>query len=148
MVRYLLEQGADRDKKDVDGNTPLHDAASYGHLEIAMLLMSYGADLNAKNNDGQLPIDLADDDEMIEAFYDEPRRRMDHGHKRSNAAISSSSSQQYDVNNEEGGEEEEEEEVEQSNKRTRIDEGVIAGEETMVAEEDEGSEPSDAEDYD
>ena len=56
MCHNLLEQDADRDKAN---NTPLHYRATVnGHLEIAMLLMSYGADLNARDNDGQLPIDM------------------------------------------------------------------------------------------
>ena len=42
VVRYLLEQGADRDNADIQGLTPLHAAAVSGHLDIAMLLMSYG----------------------------------------------------------------------------------------------------------
>ena len=52
ICRYLLEQGADRDKPDRYGATPLHDAARGDDLEIVMLLMSYGADLNARNGDG------------------------------------------------------------------------------------------------
>ena len=77
----MLEQGADRDKASVDGMTPLHYAAHNGHLEIAMLLlMSYGADLNARTNAGRLPIDFAYNEEMKQAIRDEPRLRMDHGH--------------------------------------------------------------------
>ena len=41
-----------------------------------------GLDLNARNNDGELPIDLARKPGMKQAIRDEPRRRMDHGHKR------------------------------------------------------------------
>ena len=82
VVRYLLEQGADRDKADNYGWTPLHYAANEGHLETAMLLMSYWADLNARTNRGKLPIDVAAMEEMKQAIHDEPRRRMDHGHKR------------------------------------------------------------------
>ena len=97
-TRYLLEQGANRNNAINEGLTPLHYAASSrSHLEIAKLLMVYGADLNARNNDGQLSIDMAIDEEMKQAIRDEPRRRMDHGHKRDtdqdrhpNAATSSS----------------------------------------------------------
>ena len=150
VVRYLLEQGADRDKADCDGQTPLHDAAREGHLETAMLLMSYGADLNAMTNDGELPIDIAGTEEMKQAIRDEPRRRMDHGHKRAteqdrhpNAAASASAQQQGE------DEDKEEEEVEeQCNKRPRLDEGAVAEEETKVAEEDEDSEPSSDEEDD
>ena len=144
VVRYLLEQGADRDKADCDGRTPLHDAAREGHLETAMLLMSYGADLNARSGNGELAIDIADTEEIRQAIRDEPRRRMDHGHKRAteqdrhpNAAASASAQQQ-----EEDEVEGEEEGENQSNKRPRLNEGAIAVEETKVAEEDEDSEPS------
>ena len=143
MVRYLLEQGADRDKAADDGYTPLHLAASYGHLETAKLLMVYGADLNARNDGGRLPIEVRNATEEIkQAIRDEPRRRMDHGHKRAteqdrhpNAATSASTQQ-----------EEKEEADESSNKRPRLNEGGV--EEGKVAEEDEDSEPSDEEDDD
>ena len=82
VVRYLLEQGADRDKGNVEGGTPLHHAAHMGYLDILLFLMSYGADLNARSSDGQLPIDLALREEIRQAIRDEPRRRLDHGHKR------------------------------------------------------------------
>ena len=100
--------------------------------------MSYGADLNARTNDDRLPIDIARTEAIRQAIRDEPRRRMDHGHKRAteqdrhpNAAASASAQQE----NEEEGEE-------QSNKRPRLDEGATVAELTKVAEEDEDSEPS------
>ena len=136
LVRYLLEQGADRDKTDIVGWTSLHYAAMEGLLETGKLLMSYGADLNARTTDGDLPIDLADGEEIKQAILDEPRRRMDHGHKRATEqdrhpnALTSASAQQED----------EEEEEEPSNKRPRLDEEET--EEGKVAEEDEDSEPS------
>ena len=150
IARYLLEQGADRDKASNYGSTPLHHAAING-LEITMLLMSYGADLNVRTNSDQLPIDVARTEEIKQAIRDEPRRRMDHGHKRAteqdrhpNAATSASVQQE---------EEAEEVEEQQNNKRPRLnDEGEVAvvaeGEETKVAEEDEDSEPSSDEEND
>ena len=41
--------------------------------------MVYGADLNARDNDGELPIDMGhlNNEEIKQAIRDEPRRRMD-----------------------------------------------------------------------
>ena len=39
VARYLLEQGADRDKTDRCDRTPLRHAVYNGHLETAKLLM-------------------------------------------------------------------------------------------------------------
>ena len=75
VVRYLLEQGANRDKVNNEGYTSLHLAALYGNLDIAKLLMVYGADLNAENNKGELPIDMEylNTEEIRQAIHDEPR---------------------------------------------------------------------------
>ena len=103
VARYLLEQGANRDKADNNGWTSLHYAAYCDHLEIAKLLMVYGADLNARTSSGTLPINIGyhNTEEIKQAIRDEPRRRMDHGHKRAteqdrhpNAAASASAQQE------------------------------------------------------
>ena len=39
--------------------TPLHDACSEGHKEIANLFITKGADVNPKNEDGETPLDKA-----------------------------------------------------------------------------------------
>jgi len=140
VARYLLEQGADRDKIDIEGNTPLHHAVRNGHLEITKLLMVYGADLNARNNVGQLPIDVDPDEEEVDpavteeikqAIRDEPRRRMDEAPgKRAtdqdlHPNISTPDYVQQEGNN--------------PGEQTAEDQS----EEGEVAEEDEPSEPSD-----
>ena len=63
-----------------------------------------GADLNARSNGGTLPNDIAATEAFKQAIRDEPRRRMDHGHKRAteqdrhpNAATSASASAQQDL---------------------------------------------------
>lgn len=47
------------DDRDQEGNTLLHYAASYGHLEIARLLMLVDANPYLRNNQGQTPLQLA-----------------------------------------------------------------------------------------
>ena len=49
--------------KDGIGITPLHDACSEGHKEIVELLISKGAVLNAKDQDGKTPLDKAEHQE-------------------------------------------------------------------------------------
>ncbi len=45
--------------QDKNGNTPLHEATSYGYTEVVKLLLEKGADLNAKNEFGSTPMLLA-----------------------------------------------------------------------------------------
>ena len=42
--------------------TPLQSATSWGHKEIAQLLIANGADVNAKDHNGETPLDYADDE--------------------------------------------------------------------------------------
>ena len=44
---------------DAAGSTPLHHAAGYGPVENLQLLISKGADVNAKNRRGSMPLDWA-----------------------------------------------------------------------------------------
>ena len=125
--------------------TPLHAAAHMGNLEGAILLMSYGADLNARNRDGKLPIEMEhrNTEEIKQAIRDEPRRRIDE-------APGKRATEQDRHPNTTTSAFIDQEEEEQSNKRPRInDEGAVAQEEeTKVAEEDEDSEPSSDEEDD
>jgi cytohesin len=45
--------------KDDWGKTPLHSAAAYGGKEVTELLIAKGANVNAKNNNGETPLDWA-----------------------------------------------------------------------------------------
>ena len=60
-VRLLLQHNAlvDPLKGSRDRETPLHLAAQYGFVESARLLLEYGADPNAKNGLGAMPLHLA-----------------------------------------------------------------------------------------
>ena len=52
--------------KDEDGWTPLHWAARWGHTEVAQALLEAGADVNAKNELGQTPLDMAAEEGEID----------------------------------------------------------------------------------
>lgn len=66
MVEFLIAQGADVNKKDNEGWTPLHVTASCDILSIARYLIENGADLASINSDGDLPVDLVGSNEMRE----------------------------------------------------------------------------------
>uniref|UniRef100_A0A673H0U0 Protein phosphatase 1 regulatory subunit 16B n=1 Tax=Sinocyclocheilus rhinocerous TaxID=307959 RepID=A0A673H0U0_9TELE len=63
-AEMLLEGGARTDMKDSDGWTPLHAAACWGQVHVAELLVSHGANLNAKTYMEETPIDLCEDEEF------------------------------------------------------------------------------------
>jgi FOG: Ankyrin repeat len=60
MVRSLVSSpGADVNATDERGNTPLLEAARYGHEDICRVLIAAGADLKAKDRDGKTALMLA-----------------------------------------------------------------------------------------
>ncbi|GIX72032.1 hypothetical protein CEXT_456891 [Caerostris extrusa] len=50
IVKILIEKGADIDKKDDAGSTPLHLAAGRDHGDVVQLLISKGADVHAEDS--------------------------------------------------------------------------------------------------
>ncbi len=54
IVKYLLDKGADINKKDELGDTALMWASYGGKLNVIKYLISKGVDINVKNNDGAL----------------------------------------------------------------------------------------------
>jgi ankyrin repeat protein len=52
MIKLLLDEGANIDAQDIDGNTALHDAARSGKEDIFEQLQDRGAGLFIKNNFG------------------------------------------------------------------------------------------------
>lgn len=58
-VYDLVYYGAEVNVADKDGNTPLHLAARYGILHVAVGLINRGADLNIRNSSGRTPLQVA-----------------------------------------------------------------------------------------
>ena len=58
-TELLLKHNADINKLETStGNTTLHLAAKGNHINVALLLITKGADIYKKNNDGKTPIDI------------------------------------------------------------------------------------------
>lgn len=58
-VRFLLENGANVNASDEDGNTPyLHACKNAASIEILNMLELHGADEDATNNEGQTAVEL------------------------------------------------------------------------------------------
>ncbi|WP_338959791.1 ankyrin repeat domain-containing protein [Spiroplasma endosymbiont of Tiphia femorata] len=68
IVKILLENGADVNYKDWDGNTSLMLTVQYGHLDIVKILLENGADVNYKDWDGNTSLILAAENGRIEIF--------------------------------------------------------------------------------
>uniref|UniRef100_A0A0L8GB40 Poly [ADP-ribose] polymerase n=2 Tax=Octopus bimaculoides TaxID=37653 RepID=A0A0L8GB40_OCTBM len=58
VTELLIKHGALVNVADLWKFTPLHEAAAKGKFEICKLLLKHGADLNKKNRDGHIPLDL------------------------------------------------------------------------------------------
>jgi uncharacterized protein len=56
---FLTRRGADLNRPDGAGDTPLHQAVALGHLETVKRLISRGADVNRPDGKGRTPLALA-----------------------------------------------------------------------------------------
>ena len=59
IVRCLLEVGADKDKEESRGATPLHVSSERGHLEVVRCLLEVGADKDKADIQGSTPLHVS-----------------------------------------------------------------------------------------
>jgi ankyrin repeat protein len=59
IIAFLIEQGADVNALDADGQTPIFFAALSHRADLVALLLSHGAKKDVRDKKGKLPIDLA-----------------------------------------------------------------------------------------
>lgn len=59
IAAWLISKGADLNKMDGEGETPLTTAISYGNVGVVMLLLTMGASPHIPNNQGLPPVILA-----------------------------------------------------------------------------------------
>jgi ankyrin repeat protein len=77
IARFLLEAGADPDRVDSFGKTPLMCAAIYGFAGIVNLLFEHGADLEAHDRKGRTAKELAEmqkRDETVSLLHELEKR--------------------------------------------------------------------------
>ncbi|KFM77210.1 Protein phosphatase 1 regulatory subunit 16A, partial [Stegodyphus mimosarum] len=75
MMKLLLEFGANVNAKDSEQWTPLHAAATCGHLHLVRYLISKGADLLAVNADGNMPYDICEDEATLDYIESEMAKK-------------------------------------------------------------------------
>lgn len=59
ILEILIDNGADINVLDPQGNAPIHCAVSKGQTKIVKMLIAQGADINLKRGDGNSPLNTA-----------------------------------------------------------------------------------------
>ena len=68
IAQRLLQAGANVDLPDAYGNTPLLIASYYGHTQFLSLLLAHGAEITARNDEGDTALSVAHSKETREIF--------------------------------------------------------------------------------
>ncbi|ALC48531.1 CG33713, partial [Drosophila busckii] len=66
IIEFLVSSGASVNQRDAEKQTPLHYAASCGHVEALKCLLRLKADLSLCDSDGQSCLDVADGEPVCE----------------------------------------------------------------------------------
>merc|ERR1719481_512501 len=74
-MKVLVEFGADCNACDSEQWTPLHAAATCGHLHLVKFLIEQGANLLAVNGDGNMPYDICEEETTLSFIENEMAKR-------------------------------------------------------------------------
>jgi hypothetical protein len=74
VVEDLMDDGAEVNSADPDGNTALILAAQKGHSQVVRYLRTKGADVGRTNRLGQTAMDVAKDEEMRTILKEAPKK--------------------------------------------------------------------------
>lgn len=58
-AKVLISKGAEVNKPNNEGKSPLHEAASHGHEKVVELLLDKGAEVNGRDREGATPLHYA-----------------------------------------------------------------------------------------
>ncbi|KAG5362176.1 Ankyrin repeat-containing protein [Yarrowia sp. C11] len=71
-VKNLIEnEGISPNAKDENGYTPVHAAASYGHLDLLRYLIDKGGDINVTDEDGDTALHTVEELEVAKKLVEE-----------------------------------------------------------------------------
>ncbi|OBA20077.1 ankyrin [Metschnikowia bicuspidata var. bicuspidata NRRL YB-4993] len=71
VEKYLNSNEFTANAKDPNGYTPIHAAASYGHIDLLKLLISRGGNINIQDNDGDTPLHHVEDIETAKFIVEQ-----------------------------------------------------------------------------
>ena len=73
VAEYLIKKGADLEKTNSDGQTPLHLAASLGRLKATKYLLRQGAEVNKEDSGRKTALHKAASNGEFDAIKHQPR---------------------------------------------------------------------------
>lgn len=72
LVKKYIESGDfNANIKDPNGYTPIHAAASYGHIELLRYLISKGGDINIQDEEGDTPLHHVEEVSVAKTLVEE-----------------------------------------------------------------------------
>lgn len=71
IVEGYLSSGFTANSKDPNGYTPIHAAASYGHIGLLKKLIASGGDINIQDNEGDTPLHHCEDVKTAKCIIEE-----------------------------------------------------------------------------
>uniref|UniRef100_A0A2C9JL37 Uncharacterized protein n=1 Tax=Biomphalaria glabrata TaxID=6526 RepID=A0A2C9JL37_BIOGL len=97
VLKYLLHTGTDLNRKDDEGFTALHGAATHNKLDFAEALLKYGAIVNLKSLNGRTPLHEAVEDVNITKLFLENQAKVNAKDKNGDTPLSLASKHPEDM---------------------------------------------------